>query len=153
MLVMTTIFISKMEGLPPTSDIKMIDIWLILCQLVPFVQVVLLTAIEYLREEKELDSEVEKKSESVSVKQDKQVEKEELGAEDKPKPSEAWVPMNTEPVQTDIMKNILTIGGSILRFLLKLFNHPYIAERKAMPLAVVAAFVISFCTAMGFYFG
>ena len=36
MLVMTTIFISKMESLPPTSDIKMIDIWLILCQLVPF---------------------------------------------------------------------------------------------------------------------
>ena len=32
MLVMTTIFISKMEGLPPTSDTKMIDIWLILCQ-------------------------------------------------------------------------------------------------------------------------
>ena len=26
MLVMTTIFISKMESLPPTSDIKMIDI-------------------------------------------------------------------------------------------------------------------------------
>ena len=36
MLVMTTIFISKMESLPPTSEIKMIDIWLILCQLVPF---------------------------------------------------------------------------------------------------------------------
>merc|ERR1711962_608218 len=51
MLVMTTIFISKMEGLPPTSDIKMIDIWLIFCQLVPFAQVVLLTAMEYLREE------------------------------------------------------------------------------------------------------
>ena len=53
MLVMTTIFISKMEGLPPTSDIKMIDYWLILCQLVPFAQVVLLTAMEYLREEDE----------------------------------------------------------------------------------------------------
>merc|ERR1719210_2781075 len=53
MLVMTTIFISKMESLPPTSDIKMIDIWLILCQLVPFFQVVLLTALEYLREEDE----------------------------------------------------------------------------------------------------
>ena len=51
MLVMTTIFISKMEGLPPTSDIKMIDIWLIFCQLVPFSEVVLLTAIEYLRED------------------------------------------------------------------------------------------------------
>merc|ERR1711936_300403 len=51
MLVMTTIFISKMESLPPTSAIKMIDYWLILCQLVPFAQVVLLTAMEYLREE------------------------------------------------------------------------------------------------------
>ena len=51
MLVMTTIFISKMEGLPPTSDIKMIDIWLVLCQMVPFVEVVLLTAMEYQRDE------------------------------------------------------------------------------------------------------
>ena len=50
MLVMTTIFISKMEGLPPTSDTKMIDIWLILCQLVPFAEVVLLTAMENFRE-------------------------------------------------------------------------------------------------------
>ena len=51
MLVMTTIFISKMESLPPTSDIKMIDIWLILCQIYPFVEVVLLTAMEYQRED------------------------------------------------------------------------------------------------------
>ena len=51
MLVMTTIFISKMESLPPTSDIKMIDIWLILCQMVPFAEVILLTAMEYNRED------------------------------------------------------------------------------------------------------
>ena len=51
MLVMTTIFISKMESLPPTSDIKMIDIWLVLCQMVPFAEVVLLTAIEYCRQD------------------------------------------------------------------------------------------------------
>ena len=51
MLVMTTIFISKMESLPPTSDIKMIDIWLIFCQIYPFVEVVLLTAMEYQRAE------------------------------------------------------------------------------------------------------
>ena len=47
MLVMTTIFISKMESLPPTSDIRMIDLWLVICQMVPFAEVVLLTAIEY----------------------------------------------------------------------------------------------------------
>ena len=51
MLVMTTIFISKMEGLPPTSDIKMIDIWLVLCQMVPFAEVVLLRAMEYYRDD------------------------------------------------------------------------------------------------------
>ena len=48
---LTTIFMSKMEGLPPTSDIKMIDIWLVLCQMVPFVEVVLLTAMEYHRKD------------------------------------------------------------------------------------------------------
>ena len=53
MLVMTTIFISKMESLPPTSDTKMIDVWLIICQLVPFSEVVLLTGIEYLRDEED----------------------------------------------------------------------------------------------------
>merc|ERR1712183_764835 len=55
MLVMTTIFISKMEGLPPTSDIKMIDIWLVLCQMVPFAEVVLLTAMEYQRKDQSTD--------------------------------------------------------------------------------------------------
>ena len=50
MLVMTTIFISKMESLPPTSDIRMIDVWLILAQLLPFIEVVLLTAMEFFRE-------------------------------------------------------------------------------------------------------
>ena len=53
MLVMTTIFISKMEGLPPTSATKMIDYWLILCQLVPFAQVVLITAKEHIKDEKQ----------------------------------------------------------------------------------------------------
>merc|ERR1711952_565600 len=70
MLVMTTIFISKMEGLPPTSDIKMIDIWLILCQLVPFTQVVLLTIKEYLKEEEKEEmeeKEVEKQDKGTQV--------------------------------------------------------------------------------------
>ena len=61
MLVMTTIFISKMEGLPPTSSIKMIDIWLILCQIYPFAEVVLLTAMEYKREEKKKGKKTKRK--------------------------------------------------------------------------------------------
>ena len=62
MLVMTNIFISKMESLPNTSDIKMIDLWLILCQLVPFAEVVLLTVIEYLREEEQEGTEEMRKN-------------------------------------------------------------------------------------------
>ena len=51
MLVMTTIFTSKIEELPPTSDTKMIDIWLIFCLLVPFAFTLIQTAIECYREE------------------------------------------------------------------------------------------------------
>ena len=40
MLVMTTIFTSVMEKLPLTSYPKMIDMWLIFCQLVPFAEVI-----------------------------------------------------------------------------------------------------------------
>ena len=40
MLVMTTIFTSVMEKLPLTSYPKMIDFWLIFCQLVPFAEVI-----------------------------------------------------------------------------------------------------------------
>ena len=46
MLVMTTIFTSKIEELPPTSDLKMLDYWLIFCLVVPFLEVILRTAIE-----------------------------------------------------------------------------------------------------------
>ena len=49
MLVMTTIFTSKIEELPPTSDTKMIDIWLIFCLLVPFAFTLIRTAIECYR--------------------------------------------------------------------------------------------------------
>ena len=41
MLVMTTIFTSKIQELPPTSDMKMIDVWLILALLIPFLEVVI----------------------------------------------------------------------------------------------------------------
>ena len=51
MLVMTTIFISVMEKLPHTSYSKLIDYWLIFCQLVPFAEVIQLTIREYIRSE------------------------------------------------------------------------------------------------------
>ena len=61
MLVMTTIFTSKIEELPPTSDTKMIDIWLIFCLLVPFAFTLIQTAIECYREET-IDSRIPEES-------------------------------------------------------------------------------------------
>ena len=49
MLVNTTIFTSKIQELPPTSDTKMIDIWLIFSLLVPFGFALIQTAIESYR--------------------------------------------------------------------------------------------------------
>ena len=102
MLVMTTIFISKMESLP-TSATKMIDIWLILCQLAPFVQVILVTGIEYLGEEEQ--------EEQVKPEEDKEISSEE---EQIPEPKEAWDFSQKKKCTAPV----LTIIGNI-QFLLK----------------------------------
>ena len=91
-----------------TSTTKMIDYWLILCQLVPFAQVVLLTAIEYLREEEKEKREVEKQGKGeVEGPGEKEVE---TYAQNEPMPLEAWEPMNTEPVATNIMQKLVTVS-------------------------------------------
>ena len=91
MLVMTTIFIAKMDRLPPTSDIKMIDVWLVMCQLVPFCEVVLLTAIEYNRtgEQNESKEETKKVNHHGATRVVKLNEKETKSATNE-KPEEAW---------------------------------------------------------------
>ena len=50
MLVMTTIFIAVMDKLPSTAYVKLVDYWLIFGQIIPFTEVVLLTAMEFIRE-------------------------------------------------------------------------------------------------------
>ena len=54
MLMMTTIFMTTLSELTDTAYAKWIDLWLIFCQLVPFVEVILLTLKEAYRE-KETD--------------------------------------------------------------------------------------------------
>ena len=41
LLVLTTLFISVSQSLPPTAYVKMIDIWLIFTQHIPFAEVLL----------------------------------------------------------------------------------------------------------------
>ena len=117
MLVMTTIFISKMEGLPPTSDIKMIDIWLILCQLVPYTQVVLLTAMEFLREgEKEEDKQAEP-------------EKPKQQAKDEAKPKNAWI-LRKPGHSSIIIVQMLAFIGKFFALLLPGFKRFLFSREK-----------------------
>ena len=52
-LVLTTLFISVSQSLPPTAYVKMIDVWLIFSQLIPFVEVLLHTYMDSLREDED----------------------------------------------------------------------------------------------------
>ena len=50
MLVITTLFVAVMDKLPPTAYIKMVDYWLIFGQLIPFIEVCILTMAEHMRD-------------------------------------------------------------------------------------------------------
>ena len=50
MLMLTTMFLSINDSLPPTAYVKMIDCWLIFNLLKPFVDIIVQTYIESLRE-------------------------------------------------------------------------------------------------------
>ena len=52
MLTTTTLLISVVKKLAQTSYVKWIEAWLIFAMLIPFIQVILITYIEWLREEK-----------------------------------------------------------------------------------------------------
>ena len=53
MLVLTTMFINILDNLPKTSYIKMMDIWLMINLLLPFIEVLLHTYIDCLRNDED----------------------------------------------------------------------------------------------------
>ena len=127
MLVMTTIFISKMEGLPHTSDIKMIDIWLIFCQLVPFSEVVLLTAMEHLRDNDDLM--MDNKNGNITLKR----------------------PFMKQRQNT--YKLVLKAIGMYLKSFMNALCVKFLfSERRALPVIAVLAFLAYSCLALYFYF-
>ena len=148
MLVMTTIFISKMESLPPTSATKMIDYWLILCQLVPFAEVVLLTAMEYIRDSDEMMKE--------ETNGDAMCDRLQVV------PTTIVVHPSTpqreeEEDKLDLTNNsLLVFSLPSLKMIGKLnISHSLIhfplAETKGLPLCVLLCFVVYFAVAAKFY--
>ena len=66
-LVLTTMFLSISNNLPPTAYIKMIDYWLIFNLLKPFVDILVQTYIESLRETEVEEDKLEKDKKSVEA--------------------------------------------------------------------------------------
>ena len=136
MLVMTTIFISKMEGLPPTSATKMIDYWLILCQLVPFAQVVLLTIKENLREEEQDENLATKDNPEVKVDDDT---------------NSRETIANIKPMKVGSLTMLTIIGKVPVRFSI-CKRDVFVSEKKVLPLMVLFASIVYFAIAASFYF-
>ena len=147
MLVMTTIFISKMEGLPPTSATKMIDYWLILCQLVPFAQVVLLTVKENLREEEQEQNLAPEKDQIIQPVTTKDSSK--VNMENDSTLKEAWTMSEMKPSKAGSL-SMLTMIGKVL--LLNNFLFIALSEKKVLPLTVLLASIVYFAIAASFYF-
>ena len=53
LLVLTTLFISVSSSLPQTAYVKMVDVWLIFAQVVPWLEVLLHTLIDWMRTNEE----------------------------------------------------------------------------------------------------
>lgn len=57
LLVLTTLFISVLESMPRTSYIKMVDIWLLFCLLMPLMEVIFHALLDKYRYQLELEVE------------------------------------------------------------------------------------------------
>ena len=67
LLVLTTLFISVSGSLPQTAYIKMVDVWLIFAQAVPWVEVLLHTWIDMMRTEGEEGREINNHGKTIIV--------------------------------------------------------------------------------------
>ena len=67
LLVLVTLFISVSQSLPQTAYVKMVDIWLIFSQIVPFVEVLIHTWIDMLRTEGDEGREVNHHGKTITV--------------------------------------------------------------------------------------
>ena len=82
LLVLVTLFISVSQSLPQTAYVKMVDVWLIFAQVVPFIEVLVHTWIDMMRTEGEEGREVNHHGKTITVGGDQDSMVEDLESED-----------------------------------------------------------------------
>ena len=78
LLVLTTLFISVSSSLPQTAYVKMVDVWLIFAQVLPWIEVLLHTLIDWMRFEEESERQVNHHGRTINVGGKEHAEKESL---------------------------------------------------------------------------
>ena len=78
LLVLTTLFISVSSSLPQTAYVKMVDVWLIFAQLLPWIEVLLHTLIDWMRFEEENGRQVNHHGRAINVGGKEQADKESI---------------------------------------------------------------------------
>ena len=76
LLVLTTLFISVSSSLPQTAYVKMVDVWLIFAQVLPWIEVLLHTLIDWRRMSEENEREVNHHGQTITVAGKEQTDKE-----------------------------------------------------------------------------
>ena len=113
----------------------MIDIWLVLCQMVPFAEVVLLTAMEYNRKDDDLEQ-----REDTSL----QMSTEENDEDDSGEKCyrRCWI------------LDLKTVGRCHLNLVLmhQMFLTITFSEKKVLPSLVLASYIVYSVIALNFYF-
>ena len=143
MLVMTTIFTSKIEELPPTSDTKMLDIWLIFCLLVPFAFTLVHTAIECYREEGVKDTEPSFAPEEVANNKNSGIGVNVLGGWKKK--------MMRRPGSGKILQMLELAGFTFYIAIFSILHFLHFSEHKVLPFLSTLACLVYTTLALLFY--
>merc|ERR1712013_272247 len=149
MLVLTTMFISVSNALPKTSYVKMVDIFLIASLVVPFVEVLLQTYIEYLRGKVEDNQTINHHGKQLDVEDGKVVGMSALGGGK----AEELTPVETIQKEKEY-PGLVNVDEKIQREALKSYyarNQEKINQGK-LDRALYFAHVVNPGIVIGFYF-
>ena len=157
--MMTTISIGKMQTLPATAYVRMIDVWLVFCQLVPFAEVILLTAQEYYRDEEEPAGEGAGKNKEKSEGLVHVVEcgKPEVLGESNVLDGDEPAAVGNQGVTFAPEKRtkLETLGAQEYHLRLRKEYHTkslfFFSEKRILPMAVVLFSFVFFCIVSSFY--
>ena len=170
MLMMTTIFMTSLSELTDTAYAKWIDFWLIFSQLVPFIEVILLTLKEAYREE-EMDTTKKtrrrrrKRRTSPTPIQSLEINVvQPYEGEVESNAPQAWNPDDMDKNVTQSLKNtwkmpkrklfywkFLGNNKFYIKYINSIIKYIFLTERMVLPCVILSFFIVYICVSIFYY--